>query len=146
MLDLSGQGRPGWTAEYVDDPTLDGSGRPVDLAGDRVLQVRVTGVVPPTAEGAEPWEGPEENAVTQSGGIVDQVVRGPLVEGTQQLFVGLGSAQPFRVFSMEDPARVVLDLYHPDVRGEPGPLPDDDPPARGTLPRQPSARHPHGRR
>ncbi|WNB84571.1 hypothetical protein [Cellulomonas sp. ATA003] len=126
VIDLSGSGSPGWTAEYTDTPTADGSGERVDLAGDAALEVRIDGVVHPTEEGAEPWEG-SPNVAPQSAGVVEHVVRGPLFEGTQQIFVGLGSREPFRAFSLEDPTRVVIDVHHPSVTGGDEPVADPDP-------------------
>lgn len=124
VIDLSGPGEPGWTAAYVEEPTAAGSGEPVTLGGDAALELTIEGVALPTEEGAEPWTGAEEIA-PQSGGVITEVVRGPLYEGRQQVFVGLEENEPFRVFSLEDPTRVVLDVYHPGVEG--GPLPGDPP-------------------
>lgn len=112
VIDLSGSGRPGWTAEYTETPIQQGSGREVDLAGNAALAIQIDGVMLPTEEGAEPWEGPEELS-PRSAGVVEQVIHGPLFEGTQQIFVGLTSAEPFRVFALEDPTRVVIDVQHP---------------------------------
>ena len=132
VVDLSGTGTPGWTVEYVEDPTAQGSGQPVDVAGDAVLAVRIDGVVMPTEEGAEEWQGPER-LVPQSAGVVQEVVRGTLFEGVQTLYIGLDSQEPFRAFDLQDPTRLVIDVYHPDVTGGEAPLPDDDP-AEGDMP------------
>lgn len=114
VLELTGPGTPGWTAEYTDTPTEAGSGEPVDLAGTAYLTIDITGVVPPTYPGAEPYVGPEQ-IQPGSSGVVAEVVHGPLFEGHQQLFIGLTSAEPFRVFALGDPTRIVIDVYHPDV-------------------------------
>lgn len=112
VLDLTGEGTPGWTAEYVEDPTQQAAGGPVYLEGDAYLMVLVRGVVYPTEEGAEPFEGPRR--ITPSrGDVIQDVVYGSLFEGQQEIFIGLSSRQPFRVFSLEDPTRVVIDVQHP---------------------------------
>ena len=126
VVDLTGTGAPGWTVEYTEDPTAQGSGEPVDVAGDAVLAVRIDGVVMPTEEGADPWQGPERLA-PQSAAVVEEIVHGTLFEGVQTLYIGLESQEPFRAFALQDPSRVVIDIYHPDVTGEDAPLPDEDP-------------------
>lgn len=111
VLDLVGPGEPGWLAEYVEDPTQQASGGPVHLEGDAYLRVLVEGVVYPTEQGAQPFHGPR--SFTPAGGVVRDVRVGSLFEGQQEIFVGLESAQPFRVFRLADPTRVVIDVHHP---------------------------------
>ena len=48
VLDLSGDGQPGWLAEYVDTPTGQGPGEVVDLAGDASLVITIQGMLLPT--------------------------------------------------------------------------------------------------
>lgn len=112
VLDLEGSGQPGWLSRYVDDPRAEGSGEPVALAGAASLQTTVKGVVYPTEDGAKEYVGPMRFSPA-SGGVVEEVVYGPVFEGQMELYVGLSSEQPFRVFLLEDPTRVVIDIYHP---------------------------------
>jgi LysM repeat protein len=126
VVDLTGTGTPGWTVEYTEAPTAQGSGQPVDVAGDAVLAVRIDGVVMPTEDGAEEWQGPERLA-PQSAGVVQEVVHGTIFEGVQTLYIGLESQEPFRAFDLQEPTRLVIDIYHPDVTGGAEPLPGDDP-------------------
>ncbi|MBO1751711.1 AMIN domain-containing protein [Actinotalea sp. BY-33] len=126
VIDLAGEGEPGWSTEYTGTATAAGSGEAVQVAGQSVLEVTIEGVALPTEEGAAVWEGPESIAPA-SAGVIEQVARGPLLEGRQQVFVGVGSEEAFRVFALQEPARLVVDVYHPPVAGGDEPLPDEDP-------------------
>jgi len=112
VLDLAGEGTPGWDVEYVDRPADDGSGEAVRVDGDAALQVRLSGM-------AMPGEGPAE----YDGGTIDpedteaveEVVYRFWFEGYTTAFVGVDEAGlPFRVTALEDPTRVVVDVRHPD--------------------------------
>lgn len=112
VIDLEGTGTPGWDARYVDTPVAEGSGEPVTLAGDADLQVDVTGVVYPTEPGAHAYVGPA-NFTPTSGGVVEEVRFGGIFEGRATVFVGLESEQPFRVFLLTGPLRIVVDVQTP---------------------------------
>ncbi len=112
VLDLEGSGQPGWLSEYVDNPRAEGSGATVSLEGTADLQTTVKGVVYPTETGAQDYVGPMRFQPTTAG-VVEEVVYGPVFEGKAEVYIGLSSKQPFRVFLLEDPTRVVIDIYHP---------------------------------
>ncbi|MEL7974403.1 hypothetical protein AAG589_00945 [Isoptericola sp. F-RaC21] len=113
VFDLEGEGAPGWRVEYVDAAADDGSGDPVRVDGDGVLQVRLSGMATP---GAEPditeYAGdPIEPDGTES---VEEVVYRFWFEGYTTAFVGVDEpGLPFRVFALDDPARVVVDVQDP---------------------------------
>ena len=112
VIDFKGTGTPGWRAEYVDSPKGDASGEPVALAGGAYLRIAVSGVTYPTEPGASPYVGPVDFSPA-SGGVVRQVKVGGVFEGVVEVFVGVSSKQPFRVYALADPARVVIDVQHP---------------------------------
>ena len=113
VVDLAGDGRPGWFATYRDVARHQGSGHRVDVDGRTVLEVSVTGVRYPNERGAQPYGGPEVLR-PGSAGVVAQVLRGSVYEGRQQVFIGLDAReQPFRVFRLTHPPRVVVDVQHP---------------------------------
>lgn len=112
VLDLEGTGEPGWWVAYVESPAEQGSGAEVDLDGQAFLEVAVTGVQYPTEEGAEEYGGPDEISPTGSE-VIEEVVVGGIFEGRQQMFLGLVSEQPVRVFGLADPPRLVIDVQHP---------------------------------
>ncbi|GAB2458193.1 hypothetical protein GCM10007967_10560 [Xylanimonas ulmi] len=107
VFDLGGAGAPGWRVEYVDDALDDGSGLPVEVAGGAVLQVRISGVGLPMDTGVEEYAG---DVVTLPGGAVRQVVYRFMFEGYATAFLGVDEPRPFRVFALQDPARVVVDI------------------------------------
>lgn len=111
VLDLVGDGRPGWRAAYG-EARQQGSGRPVDVDGEAVLVVEVDGAQLPFEEGAKEYSGPSM-LDPDDAGVVDEVVVGSVFEGRQELYVGVDSRQPFRVFRLADPTRVVIDIQHP---------------------------------
>jgi hypothetical protein len=112
VLDLAGEGTPGWLGRYVENPTQVAQEEPVYLLGDDYLLILVNGVVYPTEEGAQPFEGPRR-ITPQTGGVVEEVRFGAMFEGQVEIWVGLTSDEPFRVFLLEDPTRVVIDVQHP---------------------------------
>lgn len=112
VLDLEGTGQPGWLSQYVDVPRAEGSGEPVALAGAATLQATVKGVVYPTEVGAKEYAGPQRFQ-PMSAGVVEEVVYGSIFEGQAEVYIGLSSKQPFRVFLLENPTRIVIDIYHP---------------------------------
>ena len=112
VFELDGRepGQPGWTVEYVDDAREDGSGDAVEVEGDAVLEVRISGVGYPSDTGVEGK--PDVPAVPPGVERVEDVAVGALFEGVLQAFVGVDRKAPFRVFRLEDPARVVIDVRH----------------------------------
>lgn len=111
VLDLSGTGEVGWFVQYVQAPAMDGSGFPVDLAGDHVLQVVAQGMAIP-----EPGDTAyDPGSLLIDGGELSQVtevLRGAPFEGQVQVFIGTEEQAPFRVFRLADPERLVIDIQH----------------------------------
>ena len=112
VLDLEGTGTPGWTSQYVDDPRSEGSGESMDLEGTAYLQTTVKGVIYPTEPGAKEYVG-SRRFQPASAGVIQEVVYGDVFEGQAEVYIGVSSKQPFRVFLLEDPTRIVIDIYHP---------------------------------
>ncbi|MFW2513708.1 hypothetical protein ACNI3K_08000 [Demequina sp. SO4-13] len=112
VLDLAGTGTPGWDGRYVEDPTQVAAGEPVYLLGEQYLLILVSGVVDPTVDGAQDFEGPRR-ITPSTGGVVTEVRYGAEFDGQVEIWVGLSSDEPFRVFSLADPTRVVIDVRHP---------------------------------
>lgn len=111
VLDLSGTGEVGWIVQYAESPAMDGSGFPVDLAGDHVLQVVAQGMAYP-----EPGDTAyDPGSLLVDGGEllqVSEVLRGAPFEGQVQVFIGTREQAPFRVFRLAGPERLVIDLQH----------------------------------
>jgi hypothetical protein len=110
VFEVGGSGTPGWDVRYVDAATSQGSGDPVEVAGDAVLQVTLTGAAYPYESGVSEFSGP---APTGSGtSAVTRVVYDATFEGSSVAFVGTGAKNPFRVYALENPTRVVLEVAH----------------------------------
>lgn len=104
VLRFAGTGRPGWAVRFVDEAVLEGSGKEVELEGDAILQLDISGT-PTQTPGSG---GPVRNEL--GGDVVDLHAVGAY-EGITQVFVGLrGGRTPFRVFALTGPSRLVVDL------------------------------------
>lgn len=104
VLTFRGRGTAGWSARYVEQAVLDGSGRRVDLDADTILSIAVFGT--PTRPSDWDWTVP----VTTGGGVTDVFV-GDAWEGVTQVFLGLeGGRVPYRISTARQPSRLVIDL------------------------------------
>jgi hypothetical protein len=112
VFEVDGTGTPGWDVRYVDEAVSQGSGYPVAVAGNAILQVTLTGVGYPTDTGIEEWSGPDPLSVADTE-VVTEVAWDATFEGTSVAFVGTTDEVPFRVYLIEDPARVVLEVADP---------------------------------
>ena len=110
VVDLTGDGPVEWEATWTDDPRLDGSGAASDIAGDLALQLRMSGMAYP--EPGDPvYDGGLYGLDTHSLGAVVEVHRTTPFEGHLQVFVGVdGQARPYRVFELDGPRRLVIDV------------------------------------
>ncbi len=112
VLTFGGSGTPGWRVEYVDEAVDDPSDQRLDVAGDGTLRLILTGTGYPDDTGHEQWTGSRR---TSGYAAVQEVVVRGVFEGQTLGFVGLDRAdRPFRVFALNDPTRVVVDVAHTD--------------------------------
>ena len=113
VFELAGTaaGQAGWRVEYVDEPSAQGSGDPVEVAGDAALSVLITGTGYPMDTGQE--EVSSDPALPGDLQVVEDVVLGAVFEGQYEAFIGTAGRQPFRVFRLGDPERVVVDVRTP---------------------------------
>lgn len=110
VLEVGGEGTPGWDVRYVDQASSQGRGDAVEVAGDAVLQVTMTGAGYPYDTGVEEYAAgrlaaPDTETVTE-------VVFDATYEGTTVAFVGTTARAPFRVYLLEAPTRLVLEVAH----------------------------------
>ena len=110
VLEVGGEGTPGWDVRYVEEASSQGSGDVVEVAGDAVLQVTVTGAGYPYDTGVA--EFPVGPLVARGTAVVTEVVFDSTYEGTSLAFVGTQGRAPFRVYLLEGPTRVVLEVAH----------------------------------
>ena len=112
VLEVGGTGTPGWDVRYVDAASSQGSGKPIDVAGDAVLRVALTGAGYPYDTGVQEYSASEplSDAGTQT---VTEVSFDATFEGMTVAFVGTRSQTPFRVYLLENPTRVVVEVADP---------------------------------
>ncbi len=110
VFDVGGTGTPGWDVRYVDAATSQGTGDPLDVAGEFVLQVTLTGAGYPYDTGVEEYAGGPLTSASTS--VVEEVAWDATYEGTSVAFVGTAARHPFRVYALADPTRVVVDIAH----------------------------------
>lgn len=108
VVDLAGTGTPGWHLEPVASAVEDPTGDVVDLGGEGVLAVYVTGL-------GYPFEtGQTELGVgtrTPGGTVVTGAEFTGTFEGQTQVFLGLTDPDaPYRAFLLQDPLRLVVDV------------------------------------
>jgi hypothetical protein len=109
VFEVAGRGSPGWDVRYVAAADVPSNGGPVEVSGRAVLQVTVTGTADPVAPGAERYAGPDPLAVAGTE-VVTEVDLYASSEGRTVSFVGTTERRPFRVYLMENPTRVVLEV------------------------------------
>jgi len=107
--------RPGYKIAYVDRPIVeDGSGAPVEVAGGAVLLVRMepaSGFDLETGEGRLVYKGPRRIDGAASGtAVVKELVRTGDFEAVLSWAIGLDKQSEFRVQTLDDPARLVVDV------------------------------------
>ena len=105
VLELSGTATPGWGVAWSDEAVAEGSGDVVPLEGDHVLTISASGTAMPDAGS---FEVPAR--LGPAGDVAEVQVNG-WFEGYTQVFAGVeGDERPFRVFTLTDPPRLVVDI------------------------------------
>ena len=112
VFEADGTGTPGWDVRYVDAAQSQGSGDDIEVDGGAVLQVTISGVGIPADTGVEEYPGPDRLSAGDTE-VVTEVVWDSTFEGTSVAFAGVTEETPFRVYLLEDPARVVLEVADP---------------------------------
>jgi hypothetical protein len=108
VFEFAGDDLPGYRIEYVNSAVQCGSGMNVPLQGTAILEVSFRNTVAhdlngPTVVNSNPTPG--FPTLKQIEGICD-------FEGIVQWAAGVGSMQPFRVFELDSPTRLVIDVKH----------------------------------
>jgi len=103
---------PGYSVRYVDRPiTEDGSGNPVEIKGDSVLQVRMEPASGADLSGAElrqTYKGP--NRITPSTSAVTELVRTGDFEAVLTWVTGVKGKPGFRVDTTSGPPRLIIEI------------------------------------
>lgn len=109
MLEFVGSSGPGWRASYTDNPVYAGTGRPIDVAADAALRIQISMGNAGSDGEVEVRTGQWDPGLAEN----EEIHLHGWFEGYMQLILGVGSPQPpFRVFTLNDPTRVVTDVVH----------------------------------
>ena len=114
-FELDGDGTVGWSVRLEDEPSSQGSGEPIEVAGDTSLWVALEPLTYPEDPDAG-LAAPDRVAAPEGAVVLTEVVQDTLFEGYHTFAIGLEEAVPFAVERLEDPQRVVIDLV-PEDRG-----------------------------
>lgn len=108
VFEFRGDAAPGVDVAYVEEAIADGSGEPVEVEGEALLQVRMApaaGVDLSGDELEETYTGPSR---IEGAGPMVEVVRTGDFEANLTWVVGLDSERPFRVLRLDGPGRVAV--------------------------------------
>ncbi|UOY01075.1 AMIN-like domain-containing (lipo)protein [Blastococcus sp. PRF04-17] len=104
VVNLSSSGVPEWTVGYSDASTP--SGRPVDIAGDAFLKLRLK-----TQSGSD---GQGSSKIRVSPGPVAEARTTGVADGYEEVLIGVRDGeQPFRAYALTDPGRIVIEVGGP---------------------------------
>jgi hypothetical protein len=110
VLDFVGHGVPEYFIRYETGPFLsDGAGEPVEVEGDAFLAVTITPGATYDPEDMSPTYEGHHRLVPRLDPIVEMVLTGDF-EATLTWVIGLTDQKGFRVFVLDDPLRVVIDI------------------------------------
>ena len=112
VFEVGGTGTPGWSVRYVDQAISQGSGKPIKVSGKGVLQVTVTGAGYPSDTGVKEYAGPNPRSTAGTHAVTAVAFDGTY-EGTTEAFIGTAARTPFRVYRLDSPSRVVVEVADP---------------------------------
>lgn len=110
VFDFEGTGTPGWMVRYVDEAVADDSGIEVDLDGDAILRIDASGLSTPATEDFDVDQVASGFYDTGQADVVQDVYVSGVFEGWSGSLVGLDAQAPFRVFTLTEPTRLVVDV------------------------------------
>ena len=110
VFEVGGTGSPGWDVRYVDSAVSQGKGDEIPVDGDAILQVTLSGAGYPYDTGVEEFSG---SASAGDAEVVTEVVYDSTFEGTSVAFIGTTAETPFRVYLLDGPTRVVVEVADP---------------------------------
>lgn len=110
VIEHAGSGHPGFLAEYATEALAPGSGHPADQDAPVYLAVHPVGLAGPEDVDTDAAL-PNGYTVTELNTTVATGVTTHLpFEAASSYYVGLDTERPYRVFTLDDPARLVIDI------------------------------------
>lgn len=114
---LEGDGREaGLRMPYVDEAGAQGSGNVIEVEGEAVIRVILTGVAIPPDLDADLADAVTEligSEIALNGPGIVEVAVDKVFEGQQQVFIGTNGRHDFTVGRADGPQRVFSDVEHP---------------------------------
>lgn len=106
------QGTPELTLDRATPPFIeDGSGFPVEVEGESFLGLTMRGGSRQTDEGTSSYDGPDE--FDPGFPALVNLVEGSDFERQSTWYLGLSAESCVRLFLLDDPYRLVIDVEHP---------------------------------
>ena len=99
----------GWNVRYVDEAIAHGSGETVQVDGDAILQLNLTGMALPPDLDEDLWDG---ETISHDGEGIVQIVDRSVYEGQHLIFIGTTGLNDFSVDRLADPQRIYIDVAH----------------------------------
>lgn len=111
VFEHTGDGAPGWHAEYVDEAVEPGSGFPLEVDGEAILYLSTVGLVPGNA-GSDQGQLEVSNWTDEHGTVFEDVVTTFVHHGAASYYVGLDQERDFRVsvWEHENGPRLIIDV------------------------------------
>lgn len=109
VFDLRGKA-PGYTVGYVKTAREDGSGKVIDLRGGANLMVRLRPAQAHRADGSATYAGSKRIFVDDPE--LQEVAFAGDFEGVVSIALGVHAKHGFRVLTLSDPTRIVVDVAH----------------------------------
>jgi hypothetical protein len=104
------RGAPGYDVRYVDTARMDGSGKAIDLRGKANMMVRLTPADAHDGQGHPTYDGPHRILLDYP--TLREVRFAGDFEATVSIALGLRHKAGFRVFTLHNPTRIVVDVAH----------------------------------
>lgn len=108
VFEYAGTGLPSYVAGYVDTPRQQASGNVMEVPGAAHLEVNVQGMAGDMMRTDAPITAMGSKGVA-AGNIAD-VYLGSIFEADSQFFIGLDSQRGYKIYTLENPTRVVVDI------------------------------------
>ena len=109
VIDLKGSA-PGYTVGYVRQVREDGSGKAVETRGHADLLIRLSPANAHHENGSPTYQGP--NRFTVDYPALREVAFAGDFEATVSIALGVRSKSGFRVMTLAEPTRIVVDIAH----------------------------------
>lgn len=110
VIDHAGTGIPSMLAQYTEEPLAPGSGLPVDIHQDAVIEIIWSGTASIDDIDQDEMMTVNEPIINLNTHHALSVVAYAPWEATSSYFIGVDEQRPFAVTILQDPVRLVVDI------------------------------------